>query len=125
MVGDVPPIVETPIPLKKIVLVPALKDPLLVQLPVSENVGLGCVIVPLLLMKVCPETVRLRLRVNTDLTIPPTVSDLQEEVELTVGWLAPVKLASPMIASVDEVGTPAVQLVAVVQLVLVVPVQLV
>ena len=39
--------------------------------------------------------------------------------------MAPVKFASPIIASVVEVGTPAVQLVAVAQLVLVVPFQLV
>jgi hypothetical protein len=42
-----------------------------------------------------------------------------------VGWKNPVKLASPMMASTVAVGTPAVQLLAVLHAVLVVPFQLV
>jgi hypothetical protein len=42
-----------------------------------------------------------------------------------VGWLGPVKLASPMMASTLDVGTPLDQLLAVFQAVLVTPFQLV
>jgi len=63
--------------------------------------------------------------VSDDTFVPPTVSDLQVAVADIVGWLTPVKLASPIIASTVDVGTPAVQFDAVPQAVLVVPFQLV
>src|SRR5690242_17668437 len=72
-----------------------------------------------------PETVVLLLTVRVALTAPPTVRDLQVAVDEMVGWLTPVKLASPIMASTVGVGTPAVQLAAVDQFVLVVPFQLV
>ncbi len=73
----------------------------------------------------CEETVVFLFTVKVVATVPPMVSDLQTDVEEIVGWLIPVKFASPIIASVVDDGTPAVQLLAVDQLVLVVPFQLV
>ena len=72
-----------------------------------------------------PDTVRFLLTDSSDATDPPSVKDLQTAVAPIVGWLPPVKLASPIIASTVEVGTPLLQLDAVAQLVLVVPFQLV
>ena len=46
---------------------------------------------------------------------------LQTDFEVIEGWFAPVKFASPMMASTVAVGTPAVQLAAWLQEVLVVP----
>mgnify|MGYP003449665421 CR=1 FL=1 len=64
--------------------------------------------------------------VNVDAFVPPPrVNDLQLAVLEIVGWLVPVKLASPIMASIAAVGIPAVQLLEFVQLVLVVPLQLV
>jgi hypothetical protein len=53
--------------------------------------------------------------------MPPITKDLQDAAELTAGWNAPVKLASPTMASVEDVGTPALQLEAVDQALLVIP----
>ena len=49
------------------------------------------------------------------------MSELTVTVEDNVGLNEPVKFASPTITSLDDVGTPVVQLVELVQLVLVVP----
>ena len=51
----------------------------------------------------------------------PRVSDLQTELAVNVGCLVLVKFASPMMASTEAVGTPAVQLAAMLQSVLAVP----
>src|SRR5437899_366682 len=82
------------------------------------------VIVPLAPMVMFPETVSAFATDKLDTFVPaPTVRDLQVELALRAGWLAPVKFASPMMASVPEVGTPAVQLAALFQSVLVAPAQ--
>ena len=103
----------------------AEKFPLLVQLPVSERVDACWLMVPFELMTRFPDTVRFFVSVNVVETEPPTVIDFAADVALIVGWLMPVKFASPSITSVAAVGMPFVQLVAVPQLVLVVPFQLV
>ena len=59
----------------------------------------------------------------TALPPAPRVKDLQAAVAEILGWNAPVKLASPMMASTLAVGTPVVQLAAVPHAVLVVPFQ--
>ena len=69
--------------------------------------------------------VRFLFTVNVADTLPPTVNDRQTDDSLIVGWKEPVKLASPIVASVAEVGTPEVQLEAFSQAVLTVPRQLV
>ena len=63
--------------------------------------------------------------VSVEATAPPIVIELHEDDVLILGWLGPVKFASPMIALVVEVGTPAVQLALLFQRVFTVPVQLV
>ena len=69
-----------------------------------------------------PETVIPLEIVRVETFVPvPSVSERQTEVELLLGWFAPVKLASPMMASRLAVGTPAVQLAKVPQVVLDVP----
>ena len=75
-------------------------------------------------MMTSPETVRVwsTLRVETLLPVP-IVSDLHTELWLRSGWLGPVKLASPMMASTVAVGTPFVQLAALLQSLLTVPFQ--
>jgi len=81
--------------------------------------------VPLELMVIFPETVRVLVIESVAACAPPRVSDLQTAEALIDGWKLPVKLASPIMASVDEVGTPAVQLATSFQEVLDVPFQLV
>ena len=98
---------------------------MLIQFPLTVNDVLFCEREPFVLMVRVPLTTRFLESVRIVVTTPPIVNDLQFEVLEIVGWLIPVKLASPMIASAEDVGTPAVQLLAVDQLVLVVPFQLV
>jgi hypothetical protein len=81
--------------------------------------------VPLLLIRTLSDTVVPLLIVKLDAFVPPIVRDLQVAEFEIVGWLTPVKLASPIMASTVAVGTPAVQLLALLQLVLTVPFQLV
>ena len=75
--------------------------------------------VPLAAMVRLLATVRVNFTFNVAAATPPMVSDWQVTALLParVGWLVPVKFASPMIASSVAVGTPAVQLVAANQLV--------
>lgn len=69
-----------------------------------------------------PETVKLVEIVRMEASVPaPSVSERHTAVELMLGWLVPVKLTSPMMASIPAVGTPAVQFAAVLQAVLLVP----
>ena len=72
-----------------------------------------------------PDTVNCLETVSVQVMAPvPSVSERQTpEAPLAVrlGWFVPVKLASPMMASTVAVGTPAVQFVAVPQVVLLVP----
>src|SRR2546425_2453849 len=80
--------------------------------------------VPLGPMVRLPDTVKLLSTLSVHTLLPvPIVSDLQAELAERSGWLAPVKLASPIMASTEAVGTPAVQLPAVLQLLLTVPLQ--
>src|SRR6266516_2050962 len=75
-------------------------------------------------MVTLPDTVSVFPTVSVEVFVPaPRVSDLQTETAVNAGWYVPVKLASPMIASTEAVGTPAVQLAAVAQAVLFVPFQ--
>jgi hypothetical protein len=97
----------------------------LVQEPVIEKEEFPCFRIPSGLISKFPKTVRLLLAVSVVLTVPPMVSDLQELVLSTVGWLGPVKFASPKIASVVAFGTPNVQFEATDHFVLVIPFQLV
>ena len=63
--------------------------------------------------------------VSVEATAPPIVIELHEDDVLILGWLGPVKFASPMIALAVEVGTPAVQLFLLSHLESMVPFQLV
>ena len=80
-------------------------------------------IVPLLPIVMFPQTFKFFVIERDEVIVPfPMVSVLQAAlVPVKIGWNAPVKLASPMMASIVDVGTPAVQFEAVCQLVLVVP----
>ena len=100
--------------------------PELLQLPCTDiTLFFGCSKVPLALINTLPLTVRFLFTVNFPVKAPPMVNDLQvAEADIT-GELATGKLISPMITSTVAEGTPLVQLVAVAQLVLVVPFQLV
>ena len=100
--------------------------PVLLQLPCTDIVLLfGCSKVPLELTSTLPLTVRFLLTVNFPVKAPPIVSDLQLADTPTTGELAAGKLTSPISTSTVAVGTPLLQLDAVAQLVLVVPLQLV
>jgi len=88
-------------------------------------VAFPCESVPLELMVRSPATVKFLLRDNVAAWGPPSVNDLQAEEPEILGWKLPVKLASPTMASVVDAGTPAVQLLALLQEVLEVPFQLV
>ena len=104
----------------------ALYVPEFVQLPLSVIVRFAELarMVPLLPIVTLPDTLMFLATVSVEAILPdPMVSDLQADVLVRVGWLLPVKLASPIIASMVAVGTPAVQLEAVLQFVLVAPVQ--
>jgi hypothetical protein len=72
-----------------------------------------------------PFIVNVRPTVKVVAFVPPIVRLRQVEVAPIDGWFAPVKFASPKMALVVAVGTPFVQLLAVLQAVLVVPFQLV
>ena len=79
-------------------------------------------IVPFEPIKRFPQTVILLTILSEEALVPlPIVKFLQVEVPFKAGWNTPVKLASPIMASTAEVGTPEVQFEAVVQLVLVTP----
>jgi len=69
-----------------------------------------------------PLMVRFSLSVSVDGLELPKESDAMDVATDNVGWLAPVKLASPMVTAVPAPGTPAVQLVPTFQSELVVPV---
>ena len=88
-------------------------------------VDAGCDILPFELMMTLPLTTRFLDGVKVVAFTPPMVMLLHAEETLTLGWLTPVKLASPRVTFVVEMGTPAVQLPATFQLVLTSPVQLV
>src|SRR2546425_1806492 len=71
-----------------------------------------------------PDTVKLLSTRNVETLLPvPMVSDLQADLAERFGWFAPVKLASPTMASTVAVGTPAVQLPGLLQSSLTVPFQ--
>lgn len=121
------PCIDCAVPAKitdDVVVVP-LYVPFFIQLPVSVNDAAPLLIVPFELIVIFPETVVVLLIVSAAVTAPPRVNDLHTAVADIVGWLTPVKFASPIIASVVAVGTPFVQFVARAQLVLIVPFQLV
>ena len=100
--------------------------PELLQLPCTDiTLFFGCSKVPLALINTLPLTVRFLFTVNFPVKAPPMVSDLQLAEIVTTGELAAGKLTSPISTSTVAVGTPLLQLDAVDQLVLVVPLQLV
>ena len=80
--------------------------------------------IPLAPMMTFPEMVKVLSTFNVETLLPaPIVSDLHTELWLRSGWLAVMKLASPMMASTFAVGTPLVQLPALLQSLLTLPVQ--
>lgn len=97
----------------------------MIQFPVRLSDTPPCEIVPLAAIVMLPDTVVLLLIVSVEAFVPPMISDLQIAVADIVGWLAPVKLASPIMTSIVDVGTPNVQLLGLLQAVLIVPFQLV
>lgn len=81
----------------------------MIQFPFIVKADFCWITVPLPLIVKFPLTTRFLERVIVVATAPPIVIELQEEDAFTVGWLEPVKLASPIIAFIVEVGIPAVQ----------------